>query len=100
MGDTTIDIEQVKQELKRLLVRYNAEAAYLVGSYARGQATPSSDLDVLIVGGDDFYAADIFSIAEELHVAFGKPVDVYEIREINPDGAFYNSVMEDRVRVA
>lgn len=100
MRDSVIDINQLKRELSSLVSRYNAEAAYLFGSYARGQATSDSDLDVLIVGGDDFYAADIFAIAEDLYKAFGKPVDVYELRELERDSAFYQSVMEDRVLVA
>ena len=39
---------------KSLLVRYNAEYALLFGSYARGEETPDSDIDVVVFGGKDF----------------------------------------------
>ncbi len=48
---TRIDIENT---IKSLLVRYNAEYALLFGSYARGEETPDSDIDVVVFGGKDF----------------------------------------------
>lgn len=48
---TRIDIENT---IKSLLVRYNAEYARLFGSYARGEETPDSDIDVVVFGGKDF----------------------------------------------
>lgn len=100
MGDTVVSLAQLEDELKRLVGKYHAQAAYLFGSYARSEAHPDSDLDVLIVGGPDFHAPDVFAIAEELHLRFQKPVDVYEIREIERESLFYGSVMRDRLRVA
>ena len=51
MGDTVVSLAQLEDELKRLVGKYHAQAAYLFGSYARSEAHPDSDLDVLIVGG-------------------------------------------------
>lgn len=48
---TRIDIENT---IKSLLVRYNAKYALLFGSYARGEETPDSDIDVVVFGGKDF----------------------------------------------
>ncbi len=48
---TRIDIENT---IKSLLSRYNAEYALLFGSYARGEETPDSDIDVVVFGGKDF----------------------------------------------
>lgn len=88
MGDTVVSLAQLEDELKRLVGKYHAQAAYLFGSYARSEAHPDSDLDVLIVGGPDFHAPNVFAIAEELHLRFQKPVDVYEIREIERESLF------------
>ena len=100
MSDAVISLTQLEDKLKQLVAKYHAQAAYLFGSYARGDAHPNSDLDVLIVGGPDFHAPDVFAIAEELHLSFQKPVDVYEIREIERESPLYGSVMRDRLRVA
>lgn len=48
---TKTDIENT---IRFLLARYNAEYALLFGSYARGEETPDSDIDVVVFGGKDF----------------------------------------------
>lgn len=72
----------------------------MFGSYARQEADAASDIDLIVVGGSRFDPTDVFCIAEELHRTFGKPVDVYELRELNADSAFYNTVMAEGVQIA
>ncbi len=83
-----------------LLEKYHAESALLFGSYARNEATPNSDIDLIIFGGAVFQSTDVFAIAEELHERTGKDVDVYEIQEINHSSDFYTQIMKDGVMVA
>ena len=47
---STLSLSEVKAVVKELLKRYHAEYALLFGSYARGDATPDSDIDIIIVG--------------------------------------------------
>ena len=49
-----LTMAEIKAALRTLLARYNAEYAIVFGSYARGDVTPDSDLDVIIVGGKNF----------------------------------------------
>ncbi len=86
--------------LKTLLRQYNAESAILFGSYARGQATAQSDIDIIVIGGSAFDPTDIFALAEDLHRQTNKPVDVYELRELDKDSPFYHSVFSEGVRIA
>lgn len=44
----------IEKTIKELLARYNAEYSLLFGSYARGDETPESDIDVVVFGGDHF----------------------------------------------
>ena len=37
---------------------------------------------------------------EELHCTPGKPVDVYELREISPRSAFYDTILAEGVQIA
>ena len=89
----------LKAALRILLARYNAECAIVFGSYARGDATPDSDLDVIIVGGKDFVPRNIFALAEDLRELIGRDADVFEIREVNVGTPFYESVMREGVRI-
>lgn len=94
---TKTDIEKV---IRALLVRYNAEYAILFGSYARGEETPDSDIDVVVFGGDNFKKSNIFAFAEELREALGKDADVFEISEVNRDTPFYDNLMKEGVKIA
>lgn len=80
-----------------ILKKYRAEKAILFGSYARNQATPNSDIDLIVIGGDAFDPTDIFAIAEDLYEVSGKHVDVYEIDEINKDTPLYHSIMKEGI---
>ena len=86
--------------VKPLAEKYHISEVYLFGSYARGEANTDSDIDVLAIGGENFSASDIFAFGEEIHIALGKAVDAYEIREINVGTKFYDTVMRERVKIA
>lgn len=96
----TLSLDEIKSIVKELLERYHAEYALLFGSYARGDATPESDVDVIIVGGKDFVPRNIFALAEDLREMTGRSADVFEMREVNIGTPFYDSVMKEGIRIA
>ena len=61
----TLALDEIKSVVKELLKRYHAEYALLFGSYARGEATPESDIDIVIIGGKNFVPRNIFALAED-----------------------------------
>jgi len=92
--------KQVQDAIKALLRRYGAESAVLFGSYARGEQTDTSDIDVIVFGGKNFKKSNIFAFAEELRQMTGKDVDAFEICEVDPQTPFYQSVMEEGIKIA
>ena len=94
---TKTDIENT---IRFLLARYNAEYALLFGSYARGEETPDSDIDVVVFGGKDFKRSNIFAFAEDLREALGKNADVFEINEVDEGTPFYDNLMKEGVKIA
>ena len=90
----------VEKTIKELLVRYNAEYALLFGSYARGEETEESDIDVLVFGGDNFKKSNIFAFAEELRQITGKNVDAFEICEVDRSTPFYDNVIKEGIKIA
>ena len=91
---------EIERSIKALLVKYNAEYALLFGSYARGDQTTESDVDVVVFGGLNFKKSNIFAFAEDLSSMLGKDADVFEICEIDEGTPFYNSVMEEGIKIA
>lgn len=91
---------EVEMSIKTLLFKYNAEYAILFGSYARGDATEESDIDVIVIGGANFRAKDIFAFGEELRQLTQKSVDAFEIREVDQNTEFYHNILKEGVRIA
>lgn len=91
---------EVENFIKILLDRYNAEYALLFGSYARGEETIDSDIDVVVYGGKNFKKSNIFAFAEELRKMTGKSVDAFEICEVNKGTLFYENMLREGIKIA
>lgn len=65
------------------------------GSYARGEATPESDIDVLVDGRGARFL-DICDLADGIWRASGKLADVYADTEMRP-GRFRDAVLSEAV---
>lgn len=100
MDDRIFTIQDIKALVSPIAQKYKVREIYLFGSYARGDANESSDLDFLVLGGENFKLTMIFSLAEELRDVLKKNVDVFEINEINQDSDFYHTIMKERLLVA
>lgn len=96
MPDGVYTIDEIREMLAPLLLRYRMDSAGLFGSYARGEATPESDIDIIVRAGKDGRNLDVFGVAEGLHRASGKAVDVFEIDELK-DGPFRDRVIAEMV---
>ena len=100
MNNHIFTIGDIEDLVKPIAEKYKVKEIYLFGSYARGEADESSDLDFLVFGGDNFKLTMIFSLAEDLRKVLKKNVDVFEINEINKDSDFYRVIMKERLLVA
>lgn len=99
-NNTQLTRNRLEILIRELLKKYNGESAILFGSYARGDYTDKSDVDVVVFGGDQFKPIDIFAFGEDLREMTKKEADVFEIREINKDTEFYKNVLKDGVHIS
>lgn len=97
--DNTLMIDEIKVLVSSLVKKYNAEYAILFGSYARGEATRESDIDIIIVGGTNFSAMDVLAFGEELRELTNKNVDAFELREVEKNTEFYQNILREGVRI-
>lgn len=100
MKGRVLAAEELMGIIKSLLVKYHAQAAILFGSYARNEADEISDIDMVVIGGAAFEPTNVFSLADDLHRMTQKPVDVYELCEIDQDSDFYRTILREGVRIA
>ena len=54
MNNTVLTIGDIKRMIKPIATKYKVKEIYLFGSYARGEADESSDMDFLVFGGENF----------------------------------------------
>ena len=95
-----LPIATIELTIRQLLDRYHAEYAILFGSYARGDATEDSDIDVVVFGGEQFRKKEIFAFAEDLRALTGKDVNAFEICEVNIGTPLFEAVMREGKRIA
>ena len=93
-----LTIKLIKERIKPVMDKYQIKDVYLFGSYARGEATEESDVDLLCDYGTTRSLLDDAALMDDLKEALGKDVDVvYTNSTINE--YFYSEAMKDRVKL-
>lgn len=69
-------LDEIQQIINPILQNYGVSRAYLFGSYARGEATEWSDIDLRIDGGQIKSMFGLGALYDELTRALDKPVDL------------------------
>lgn len=88
-------IDDLRRIIVPLVEGRGMREARIFGSYARGEATPLSDIDVLVDKGDARYLA-ICALSGDIYDATGKLPDVYDITELN-EGPFKDTVLREAI---
>jgi len=85
MSGKVYSLEEIRSIAAPLARQYGVAALYLFGSYARGEATPQSDLDFLVdrTGMEDLLA--LGGLYSDLEKSFDKPLDVLTAQMLSDD---------------
>lgn len=91
-----LSIPIIKERLAPICKKYPIKKAYLFGSYARGEATENSDVDIRIEGDikSFFMLGGIYSDLED---AFGLEIDLISVLPESKD--FRANLEKDEVLV-
>ena len=92
-----LTLEEIKKTCVSILSKYPVEYCYLFGSYAKGKAKPSSDVDLLIyttLSGLKFYG-----LVEELREGLKKKVDVLDQKQIIDNFELTNEILKDGIKI-
>lgn len=76
INPSILTIKQIKDKILPILAKHNINEVYLFGSYARGEATNLSDVDIYCEAGDIKTFIDQGFLEEELEETLGKKVDI------------------------
>ena len=77
-------IQSIKKKIIPILKRYGVKKAAIFGSFVRGEARKTSDIDILVEIKKDISLFDFIGLKLEIEEALGKKVDLIEYSTIKP----------------
>lgn len=83
----------------RALAQYDVSEAYLFGSFARGEQTPDSDIDLRLVCGNTMTFGTLYEISHELEKELGRKVDIVTTPPEHMRPPFRKSIEQEEVRI-
>lgn len=94
-----ISPSDISTAVSRVLARYDVREAYLFGSFARGEQTPDSDIDLRLVCGNTMTFGTLYELSLELEKQLGRKVDIVTNPPEHMRPAFRKSIKLDEVRI-
>ena len=95
MKDNVYTVEEIRAIAAPLARQYGVTGLYLFGSYARGEASPHSDIDLRL---DRTGVTDLLSLGglySDLEARLGKPLDLLTTQMMSPD--FLQKIREEEI---
>ena len=91
------DIEEIKRRLTPVFQRYGVRKAVLFGSYARGEARPVSDVDILVDSG--LMGLAFYGFGFDVSEALQKELHIFDMREVLVDSRIDREIKNTGVRI-
>jgi len=89
----------ISTAVSRVLAQYDVSEAYLFGSFARGEQTPDSDIDLRLVCGNTMTFGTLYELSHELEKTIGRKVDIVTNPPEHMRLAFRKSIKQDEVYI-
>lgn len=83
----------------RALAQYDVSEAYLFGSFARGEQTPNSDIDLRLVCGNAMTFGTLYELSHELERELGRKVEIVTNPPEHMRPAFRKSIKQEEIRL-
>ena len=98
-GDNVVlSVKTIKTMASKVFMNYpEIHAAYLFGSYARGEATGKSDVDIIVVS--DPMGMKLFEIGPTLEEYLHKSVDLHTHRQLLNNEVLLSEVLKEGVKI-
>jgi len=92
-----LTLEDIKAVCQTVFSEYPVKYCILFGSYAKGLAAETSDVDLLI--STDITGLRFFGIAERLRNELHKKVDLLDLRQLQNNSELIDEILKDGIKV-
>ena len=92
-----LTLENIKKIVRKIFDKYEVNFCYLFGSYAKGNATPKSDVDLIV--DTSVTGLDFFGLVEELRNELHKKVDLLKINQLENNQDLIREIMKYGVKI-
>lgn len=93
----SMDAVDIQKKIIPVLKKHHIKKAGLFGSYARNEATPASDIDILVELDSTIGLLDFIGIKQELEDLLLIKVDLVEYRAVKPSLRKY--ILDSELRI-
>lgn len=91
------EFADIARILAEVLSSYDVKAAFVFGSFARGEQTPSSDVDLRLVCGPSMTYGMLYEISQKLEDALGREVEIVTNPPERMRPRFRENIQKDEV---
>ena len=92
-----MNIEEIREMIKPVLIRHRMKRAGIFGSVAKGYAVPDSDIDILVELGNQISLLEFIGIKYELEDLLGRKVDLLEYQAVKP--RLKDKILAEEIRI-
>ena len=100
-------MEEIRNRIAPIAKKYGLRAVFVFGSYARGEATADSDIDLLIdrTGSNIRGMLDMGNLYNELCASYGKEIDLITTHTLEQHStksripSFVENLQTERIRI-
>ena len=89
----------ISTAVTHVLAQYDVSVAYLFGSFARGEQTPDSDIDLRLVCGNTMTFGTLYELSHELERELGRKVEIVTNPPEHMRPAFRKSIKQEEIRL-
>lgn len=90
-------INEISARLFPIFEKSSVYKAVLFGSYAKGCATDSSDVDIVIDSKGELLNINFYGVLEDITESLGKRIDLFEISEIQRNSPISKQIEQEGV---
>jgi len=92
-----LTLDEIKEGCKNVFEEYDVKRCFLFGSYAKGKATPKSDVDLLI--STDITGLKFYGLVERLREELCKKIDLLDTRQLVENKDLIEEILKDGIKI-